>query len=520
LTEWIIDGGTVVDPKYYFEDYINPTRVSTAQYDYHFSKWTGDFDTQMTSAREFYAEYTNTIRRYNVYFYNDTQLLYTVENVPYGGSTSYSGSTPTKLGVENPEEYIFKGWLPTPTNITGETTCYALFKFNGYIKDDWTVIAENVDNGNAPYVYQIGARKEIPITLDGEDVTIDVEIISFCHDYLSDGSAKASIIFFCKDLPNILHRMNPESTNAGGWEESEMRQFVNNDLYDALPDDLKRIILPVRKISDGGSSNKNLVTTDDKLWLASYNEVGLTSGNNNLTGHGELYSNVFSSDKDSRKKYITDNTASGGWWLRSSYYSDNTSSMFWRVTNGGGSYSDIAFNKFYVAFGFCIGVGGNLYQFAEDPDSDGIYNNGLGYKNNTYLSSDSSSNTTDGVTAAAVVSTGAMKYECPTGKAPPTIVIKGAEWQSVSTCRIRFLGSNKKSTLAPWIVGNASGSTSLSYNYTIQSIADKHFKLIPNVDGNGKWVAGGGAATSLCKYIRISLAGVGENLNITFENNA
>ena len=74
LTEWVIDGGKVVEPKNYFEDYINPTRTSTAQYDYNFSKWNGDFNTPMTTTREFYAVYTSTVRKYNVYFYNDDKL--------------------------------------------------------------------------------------------------------------------------------------------------------------------------------------------------------------------------------------------------------------------------------------------------------------------------------------------------------------------------------------------------------------------------------------------------------------
>ena len=121
-----------------------------------------------------------------------------------------------------------------------------------------------------------------------------------------------------------------------------------------LPKQLQLAIKSVYKISDGGSNNKTLITTTDKCWLASYNEVGLVSGSNNLSGQGELYDAIFSSDKNSRKKYITDDTAAGGWWLRSSYYSMNSNSMFWRVTNSGGSYSDIAFNSFYVAFGFCI----------------------------------------------------------------------------------------------------------------------------------------------------------------------
>ena len=387
LTEWVIDGGTVVAPKDYFEDYINPTRASTAQYDYTFSSWDGDFDTPIISAREFCATYASTIRKYNVYFYNDTELLYTVENVPYGSSTSYRGSIPIKLGVEDPDEYVFKGWLPLPESITGETYCYALFKFTGYLfgklgKTDgedygygtvdnpnwsvinsyWNTISNDIKSYNDGTLsedefmakYPIGGRMIVPINLSSSFAYADIEIIAHNHDNLADGSGKSPLTFFCVDLPQILHRMNAESTNEGGYQDSEMRNFLNGELFNALPNELQEIIKPVYKISDGGSTNKTLIITTDNCWLASYDEVGLTPGNNNLSGQGELYASIFSNNKDSRKKYITDDTAAGGWWLRSSYYSINSNSMFWRVTNSGGSYSDIAFNSFYVAFGFCI----------------------------------------------------------------------------------------------------------------------------------------------------------------------
>ena len=387
LTEWVIDGGKVETPNWYFDDYVDPTRESTAQYDYHFSNWDGDFETVMTAARDFYAVYRSTIRRYNVYFYNDDKLLYTVENVQYGNSASYYGQTPTKLGVENPDEYVFKGWLPLPESITGETKCYALFKFTGYLfgklgKTDgedygygtvdnpnwdainsyWDIISSDVasyKNGSLTEEdfktkYPIGARMMVPINLSSGFVYADVEVIGYNHDNLADGSGKSPLTFFCADLPQILHRMNADSANAGGYEASEMRKFVNEELLAALPDKLKSIIKPVYKISDGGSTNKSLITTIESCWIASCDEVGLDVGNTALDGQGDVYSSIFSSDKNSRKKYITDDTASGGWWLRSSYYTANSDSMFWRVTNSGGHYSDIAFNSFYVAFGFCI----------------------------------------------------------------------------------------------------------------------------------------------------------------------
>ena len=384
LTEWIIDGGAAVEPKNYFENYTNPVRESTAQYDYHFSSWDGDFDTVMTAAREFYAVYYNTIRRYNVYFYNGDELLQTVENISYGSSTSYTGSTPVKTGVENPDEYVFKGWMPAPENITGETKCYALFKFTGYLfgklaegSEYGTVDNPNWDKINAYWItigndvtafesgamtedefkakYQIGGRMIVPIELsDGTSTVADVEIIAYSHDNLADGSGKATLTFFCKDLPNILQNMNELSGDEGGWEKSEMRTFVNGELYNTLPEDLRGLIKPVLKLSDGGPSNKTLIATTDNCWLASYDEVGFTSNSYHLSGQGELYSLVFSTNKASRQKYIVDNTDTGGWWLRSSYFTTSGSSMFWRVQKGGASYGDIQSGLFYVAFGFCI----------------------------------------------------------------------------------------------------------------------------------------------------------------------
>lgn len=383
LVEYVRDGQDVMEPKDYFGDYVAPTKTSTAQYDFHFQNWDGNF-TAITETRDFYAVYSSTIRKYNVYFYNDTTLLYTVKNVPYGSSASYSGATPTKLGVSNPEEYVFKGWMPEAEAITGETYCYAFFKFTGYLfgklsdtSDYGTVDNPNWDKINSYWAtigndvrayqtgtmtadsfnskYQIGGRMIIPIVLsDGTDTVADIEIIAHNHDNLADGSGKATLTFFCKDLPNILRDMNDLNSDEGGWMDSKMREFTNGDLFASLPAELRSIIKPVIKVSDGGAHQKALVNTTDMCWLASYDEVGFSPNSYSLTGQGELYSSIFSSNKASRKKYIIDNTDSGGWWLRSTYYTTSGSSMFWRVQKSGASYGDIQSGLFYVAFGFCI----------------------------------------------------------------------------------------------------------------------------------------------------------------------
>ena len=387
LLEWALNGTDVVEPKDYFTDYVNPTRESTAQYDFTFSKWDGDF-AAITEARDYNAVYNNTIRKYTVYFYNDTTLLQKTENVQYGSGASYTGSTPTKLGVDNPEEYVFKGWMPAAENITGDTYCYALFKFTGYLfgklgKTDgedygygtidtpnWDTINtywDTIDSDIVAYKagtmseddfftkYPIGGRMIFQIALSSGTVTADVEIIGHNHDDLSDGSGKASLTFFVVDLPQIQHRMNPDNVgNQGGWEATEMRTFTNGELLEAFPEKLRAIIKTVNKISDGGVNNLTLVITEDRVWLASYDEVGFINSQFALLGQGTLYGDVFSDKKESRSKYIMDSTSTGGWSLRSSYTGDTGSTLFVQVTKPGNSYGWFPASPLYVAFGFSM----------------------------------------------------------------------------------------------------------------------------------------------------------------------
>ncbi|MGN0773599.1 MAG: leucine-rich repeat domain-containing protein [Candidatus Ventricola sp.] len=123
--QWIVSGQAASTPG------GTPAKASTAQYSYAFSRWEGDY-ASITAPTEINAVFTATVRTYTVYFYNGSTLLQTVTNVPYGGSASYTGSTPTYTG-DDAEDYEFTGFSPSGTNITGDTSCYAQFRYNGYV---------------------------------------------------------------------------------------------------------------------------------------------------------------------------------------------------------------------------------------------------------------------------------------------------------------------------------------------------------------------------------------------------
>ncbi len=387
--EWIRDGSNAVDPKNYFGDYEVPTRKPTAQYQYTFTKWNGNF-TALTESRDYTAEYSATVRQYTVYFYNGTTLLKTVPNVTYGTTTSYTGSTPVKTDVGNPEEYVFKGWSPdaTTTPITGETKCYAVFKFTGYLfgqlgktdaedqgygtidNPNWTAINAYWDTINSDVQkykagtmtesafktkYPIGGRMLVPVALSGGTVTADVEIVGYNHDDLADSSGKAPLTFFCVDLPNIKHCIDNTSAYNQGWPNCDLRTFTNQTVYSALPTQLKSIIKQVNKKCDDGAATQNLVTTADKVWIASVDEIGASALTNTyVSGQGECYSDVFNNTNASRIKYVADTASADRWWLRSSVCKDVNSLTVYRVQTNGMLFGDLITNSFYVAFGFCI----------------------------------------------------------------------------------------------------------------------------------------------------------------------
>lgn len=148
-----------------------PTKASTAQYTYTFAGWSLSANGSASSTaldkveadRYVYVAFTATVRKYTVKFYNGTTLLQTVNNVPYGSSATYTGSTPTNNSTGNTADFEFYGWNPAPTNIQGDTNCYAQFYDLREITDDWATIANNVANGTATTKYGIGAFKTLEL---------------------------------------------------------------------------------------------------------------------------------------------------------------------------------------------------------------------------------------------------------------------------------------------------------------------------------------------------------------------
>lgn len=380
-----------------------PTKMADPQYTYTFAGWssstgqttaTPEVRNNIQNDKNVYAAFSQTLNTYTVYFYNESDTpIETIQNVPYGGTATYTGATPTKQG------YSFTGWSPLPTNITADTSCYAQFKAP-YITDSWEVISQRSAAGTAQNYYSIGDCKSIE--LNGTmgtlalNTTLYVYILGFNHNstYEPNGitfgcfkTAATNGIDVClvdskygsSDTSgtkyfNMSHRGN---YNYSGWKGSDMRYDilgstdvqpsgygsskvghdatstcattpVANTLMSCLPSDLRSVMKPMTKYTDnkGNSSNAetNVTTSIDYLPLLSEYEVQGTGTYANKYEKNKQAQYTYYSGGNSKVKYRHSATSTAVvWWVRSPC--GNSSNRFCRVfTYGGADINDAGYS--------------------------------------------------------------------------------------------------------------------------------------------------------------------------------
>lgn len=341
-TQWIVSGESATTPT------PNPTKASTAQYTYTFSNWDKSY-TNVTEPLTVNAVYTSTVRRYTVKFYNGSTLLQTVTDVPYGGSATYTGSTPVDPSGNN---MPFESWSPSPTNITGNTSCYAQFASAvevAEITDDWATILANVANGTYATRYKIGNYKPLDLGTEG---VVNMQIAAINEDTLATGGGTAHITWISKELLATSKRMNPgrsgssgaynEGTGAiGGWEKSEMRTYLKETIKPLIPSAVRSAILEVTKTHTAcdTAGSPFTQTTQDDVWLPAWDEI---------SGSSAMYGTLFP-DNASRIKYKVGASSASGWWTRQAY----SYTSFYYVDTSGSSITTSAYNSYGVALGFC-----------------------------------------------------------------------------------------------------------------------------------------------------------------------
>jgi hypothetical protein len=230
-------------------------------------------------------------------------------------------------------------------------------------EDEWLDIAKAYDLVDENGMLQ-GDIKTFSLN-DGEATEAKVRIADFRHDELPEGGV-AGITFEFANVP-LLHRMNEELTNEGGWERSGMREWLNSDFLAMLPEDLRSCVVTVKKQANNAGfieqvDDTSAVTdTYDRIWLFSVSEVyGSLSSQENVPESPATYDAEGQQYRLYSNQNVTTNNggfckkdgAASVWWVRSP--GARGSIGFRSVGSDGGWSYDHADHRWGVSPGFCF----------------------------------------------------------------------------------------------------------------------------------------------------------------------
>lgn len=359
--------------------------------------------------------------QYTVEFKVDGNTIDVAEADTYNGFTvSYNesgtlDSFPYKASV-NSHHYLFKQWvLKTPTggNVTATVTentisdidsnIVATAEFydctlpstprevtsGGYLYWNTYADGDNADRTKSAYSTSefyalcmgnvIEEQENGYFTVGNSQIRIDLldpdysngriifDIIGLQHyELAAHPNQFANIVFACHETAGSQQMNISSNTNAGGWDKSEMRSWLNTTVWNKLPGTLRAMIVSVNIMATSGNTTsdpKKILTSIDNLFLFSIREVFNDTSYTvyemevNENSNSDYYSFPFFVNNNNggyRIKYAPNSTSAKWWWLRTPEPSNSTG--FRGVSASGSSDGYGAVNNFGVVFGFCIGI--------------------------------------------------------------------------------------------------------------------------------------------------------------------
>lgn len=210
-----------------------------------------------------------------------------------------------------------------------------------HIEKEFSLFTEMVRN--APVVVMTQAGKGAKVVkhkseqIAWENLADNLQLYDEFECNLSDGNRATFVLInesegyltFCSKDCMTRHRMNNINvSNKSGIADSEMQKYLDEEIWNLLPDGLKNIISETRRKYKDGDQTKEF---DTKLFLLSASEV---FDEDHCYGEEKLYDQIeYFKDERNRIKCIDKETAP--WWLSSPYVGFCT--HFCYVTSAGGA---------------------------------------------------------------------------------------------------------------------------------------------------------------------------------------
>ena len=235
------------------------------------------------------------------------------------------------------------------------------YKAPDFATDSWATIIANVKAGNGSD-YEVGSTKEVNLGTTYGTHTLRVANTSTPSECSTEGFSQTACGFVLEFADIITtHKMNDTETNVGGWPATSMRTFVNNDIYNVIPSEIKNAIIDTTVVSGHEStSEEENFTSTDKLYLLApkeiytdFNEVNDTA--KDLTRTLDYYTSIGVTESNYSGAIKKNGTSASDWWLRTPI-KFKFFGCFYVIQNDGNYFTDSLSNyNFGVSPAFRIG---------------------------------------------------------------------------------------------------------------------------------------------------------------------
>ncbi len=228
-----------------------------------------------------------------------------------------------------------------------------------FATDSWETIVTAVKENNISK-YNVGDTKSVDLGTYGTH-TLRIANTSTPSECNTTGFSQTACGFVLEFADIIAeHKMNDTGTNVGGWPASSVYTFVNNDIYNAIPDEIKNAIIDTTAVSGhGNTSGEENFTSIDKLYLLSPKEIYTNFSSSwdsakDSTRQLDYYKNLGITTDNYSGAIKKNGTSATNWWLRAATTIYNISFNSVGI-NGGYNGDTYAGSSYGVAPAFRLG---------------------------------------------------------------------------------------------------------------------------------------------------------------------
>lgn len=224
-----------------------------------------------------------------------------------------------------------------------------------FSSDSWDTIISNVKAGKGSS-YEVGATKEVTLSTLGTH-TIRVANNTSPSECSTSGFSQTACGFVL-EFADIITTHSMDSSSVGGWNETALYTYLNNTIYNELPNNLKNSIINTTVVSSPSIISEEHIVSTDKMYLLAPSEIYSDWNDEydiskNLTRQLDYYKQKGTSTSSNSSALKSLGSTNTGWWTRSADHVD--AELFFEVFSAGNCASDSVTSSAGVSPAFRIG---------------------------------------------------------------------------------------------------------------------------------------------------------------------